>query len=44
MAAARCVVFVQGLFYPCEQVVRTFERSSVCAVAGLKACFMSLFI
>lgn len=29
MAAARCVVFVQGLFYPCEQVVRTFERSSV---------------
>lgn len=43
-AAARCVLFVQGLFYPCKQVVHTFEKSSVCAVAGLKVRFMSLFI
>lgn len=44
LAAACCALFVQGLFHPRKQVVHTFEKSSVCAVAGLKARFMSLFI
>ena len=40
---ARCVL-ARGLFYPCEQVVHKFEKSSVCAVVGLNAGFSSLFI
>lgn len=38
------LVCARLIFSPCKQVVHTFEKSSVYAVAGLKARFMSLFI